>query len=65
MMSNLQDIYGEWQNNHKFREDFKKNPEQALQDAGFQLSPEDLEKIKAMLKFDKSKNDKLDDRISK
>lgn len=62
-MTSLQEIYNEWQNNLKFREDFKKNPEQALKDAGFFVSPEDLEKIRTIL--DKSKNEKLDDRISK
>lgn len=64
-MTNLQEIYNEWQNNLKFREEFKKNPEQALKEAGFEVSPEDLQKIQAMLKIDKSKNEKLDDRISK
>jgi hypothetical protein len=65
VMTNLTEIYSEWQSNLKFREDFKKNPEQALKDAGLEVSPEDLIKIKAMLKLDKSKNEKLDDRISK
>lgn len=67
-MSNLQDIYNEWQSNLKFREDFKNNPEQALKDAGFTLNPQDLEKIKSLLKLKqdpKSKNEKLDDRINK
>ena len=64
-MTNLQEIYSEWQNNLTFREHFKKNPEQALKEAGFEVSAEDLAKIKAMLNLDKSKNEKLDDRISK
>ena len=64
-VSTLQDIYTEWQNNLAFRERFKKNPEQALKEAGFELAPEDIEKIKALLKLDKTGNDKLDDRISK
>ena len=64
-MTNLQEIYDEWLNNLKFRDDFKKNPEQALKEAGFEVAPEDMEKIKAILKFDKSGNEKLDDRISK
>ena len=63
MTVNLQHILTEWQSNLEFREKFKKNPEQALKDAGFDLSPEDLTKIKTLL--DKSKNEKLDDRISK
>ena len=32
-MTNLQEIFSEWQSNLKFREDFKKNPEQALKEA--------------------------------
>ncbi len=63
-MASLQEIYQEWQNNIQFREDFKKNPEQALKNAGFEVSIEDLIKIKAMLNL-KSKNEKLDDRINK
>lgn len=61
----LQEVVYEWQNNLKFREEFKKNPEMALKNAGFEVSKEDLEKILATLKFDKSKNEKLDDRINK
>ena len=64
-MTNLQEIYNEWQNNLAFREEFKKNPMEALKHAGFEVSPEDLTKIEALLKLDKSKNEKLDDRISK
>lgn len=65
MTTNLREILTEWQSNLEFREKFKKNPEQALKDAGFDVSNEDLTKIKAMLALDKSKNEKLDDRISK
>ena len=64
-MTNLQEIYSEWQNNPEFRKELKKNPTQALKSAGFEVTPEDFAKIEAMLKFDKSKNEKLDDRISK
>jgi hypothetical protein len=63
--ANLQEILNEFQSNLSFREAFKKNPEQALKEAGFEVSPEDLTKIQAMLKLDKSKDEKLDDRISK
>lgn len=65
MAANLREIYNEWQNNLAFREEFKKNPLEALKKAGFEVSPEDLNKIEAMLKLDKSKNEKLDDRINK
>ncbi len=65
MTANLQDILSEWQSNLAFREAFKQNPERALKDAGFEVNPDDLAKIKAMLTLDQSKNEKLDDRISK
>lgn len=65
MTTNLQQILAEWQSNLAFRESFRKNPEHALNEAGFDVSPDDLAKIKAMLTLDKSKNEKLDDRISK
>ena len=63
-MSTLQEIYQAWQNNLTFREEFKKNPEQALKNAGFTVSSEDLEKMKKMLNL-KSENESLDDRINK
>ena len=59
-MTNLLEVYNKWQSSLQFREAFKKNPEQALKEAGFKLSPEDLSKIKT-LNF----GEKLDDRISK
>ncbi len=63
-MNTLQEVYQEWQNNLSFREDFKKDPEQALKKAGFEVTADDLNKIKAMLNL-KSKNEKLDDRINR
>lgn len=62
-MTDLQEVLLRWQNDLKFREEFKENPELTLERAGFKLSPEDLAKIKT--KLDQSKDDKLDDRISK
>lgn len=64
-MTELIEVLSEWQNNLSFRERFKANPELALREAGLTLNPEDLEKVRAILNFDGSKNDKLDDRISK
>lgn len=64
-MTNLQEVFSEWQSNLEFREDFKKNPEDALKKAGFVLNEEDFAKIHALLTLDKSKNEKLDERISK
>jgi hypothetical protein len=61
-MSTLADVLTEWQNNLQFKENFKKNPQQALADANLHLSEEDLKKVKVMLKID---DGKLDDRINK
>jgi hypothetical protein len=67
--SNLQEIYTEWENNLKFRDEFKKNPEKALSDAGFVLSESDLNKIKSMFLLKKSSgghdSEDLDKRINK
>ena len=64
-MTDLKEILNAWQSNLTFRENFKKDPEQALKVAGFVVNHEDLAKIKAMLKMDNSGDEKLDDRISK
>jgi|GEM_PF-1713003 len=64
-MNSLEEIYNELQNNPQFHRAFKENPERALQEAGFELTPQDLEKIKAMLKFKNSEDGELDDRINK
>jgi hypothetical protein len=61
-MSTLEDVLNEWQSNLQFKENFRKNPQQALADANLQLSEEDLKKIKIMLKID---DGKLDERINK
>ena len=50
-MTSLIDILNEWQTNLKFREEFKKDPENALNEAGFTLSPKDLKKIKSVRKL--------------
>jgi hypothetical protein len=64
-MTDLQQVYSEWQNNPDFKKELQTNPRKALEEKGFVVSEEDFKKIEAMLKFDKSKNEKLDDRISK
>lgn len=61
MTKNLMEILYEWQNNLTFREDFKKNPEIALRTAGFEVSSEDLAKIKSTIE----KSEELDKRINK
>lgn len=67
--SNLQEIYTEWENNLKFRDEFKKNPEKALSDAGFILSEDDLSKVKSMFIIKNSAggqdSEELDKRINK
>jgi hypothetical protein len=60
-MSNLRDVLTEWQTNFEFRQQFKKNPEAALKNAGFEMSDEDLAKIRKMI----AANEQLDDRINK
>lgn len=47
-MSTLKDVYGKWQNDPKFREEFKKDPLLALQTRNFELSPADLQKAKKL-----------------
>jgi hypothetical protein len=61
-MNDLQAIYTEWQNNLAFREAFKKDPVLALKNAGFEVSPDNLAKITALLK---QKDEELDKRINK
>ena len=60
-LTNLKEILIEWQSNLKFREEFKKNPVEALRQAGFEISDEDLAKIKSTLE----KSEQLDKRINK
>lgn len=70
-MSSLEDVLTEWHDNHAFRQEFKKNPEQALTNAGLTLSASDLLKVKSMLHFkdddsgSDSNSDELDKRINK
>jgi hypothetical protein len=60
-MSSLEDVFTHWQIDFEFKQQFKKNPEQALADAGLVLEPKDLEKIKKLI----SKDEELDKRINK
>lgn len=66
-MNALQEILEQWQTNLKFREEFKKNPVQALKNAGLEVSPEDLAKIESTLKLkdNNSNNEALNGRINK
>jgi len=65
-MADLKDVYNEWLTNLAFREQFKKDPIKACQDANLTISASDLEKISSMLELlEKLDNDELDKRISK
>lgn len=65
-MLDLQKILDEWQNNIQFREAFKKNPEEALKEAGFDITSQELDKIKSLIKSQHHDiNEELDKRISK
>lgn len=63
----LRAIFEKWSNDLEFREQFKKNPEQALASAGFKPNADTLEQIKSMLKLQsgKSDNEELDKRINR
>lgn len=63
----LKEVFEKWSNDFEFREQFKKNPQQALTTAGFKLNEETLQKIQAMLKLQKGKegNEALDKRINR
>lgn len=60
-MNTLEEIINKWQNDPQFKENFNKNPEEAIKLAGLELSPEDMKK---MLKL-QSKNEELEKRINK
>jgi len=61
-MISLEEIYYEWQNNPNFRKEFKKNPELALKNAGYEVDAADLEIIKTTFNLS---DEELDKRISK
>ncbi len=60
-MTDLEEVYSEWQNNPEFRDAFKKSPKAALENWGFHLNDNDLVK---MLKL-KNDNEELDKRDQK
>jgi hypothetical protein len=63
----LKEIFEAWVSDVTFREKFKKNPEQALMEAGFQFDAEKLQKIKTVLKQQENqiKSEALDKRLSR
>lgn len=66
-MIELKEVFEVWTNDLLFRENFKKNPEKALQEAGFNFDTDKLQKIKSLLKKQESsiKSESLDKRMSR
>ncbi len=70
-MSTLEDILQLWLNNPEFREKFKKNPKEALENEGIDLNDEDFKKVQSFIDrkeegdSGRGSNDQLDKRISK
>lgn len=60
-MGDLKEAYSEWQNNPKFRDEFKKDPKAALKAWNIKLDDDDLKKMLQM----KEINDELEKRINK
>lgn len=60
----LKEVFEAWSNNFEFRSQFKKNPEKALENAGFSFDTNKLQKIKSLLKQQEStiENEALDKR---
>lgn len=59
-MNTLKDVYSKWENDIAFRNAFKKNPQQALQDFQIELTEDDLKKAKKLFV-----GEELDKKISK
>lgn len=70
-MNTLEDVLQLWLNNPEFREKFKKDPKQALQDKNLTLSDDDFKKIQSYINKKEDDNTgsgsnaELDKRISK
>lgn len=60
----LKEVFEIWSNNLEFRTQFKKNPEQALTEAGIHFDASKIQKIKSLLKQQESNvlNEELDKR---
>ncbi|HSW70673.1 MAG TPA: hypothetical protein VLH77_01685 [Gammaproteobacteria bacterium] len=63
----LKEVFEIWVNNFEFRDQFKKNPEKALLDAGFVFDADKLQKMKSLLRQQESnvKNEELTKRESR
>jgi len=63
--TSLKEILSEFQANTEFREAFKKNAVQACQEFGYEVSPEDMAKLKSTLDLkqgDANQNEELEKR---
>jgi hypothetical protein len=61
----LAEIFELWTSNMEFREQFRKNPENALFNAGFNFDAPKLQKLKSLLKKHDIRNENLDQRLSR
>lgn len=56
-LNTLEEVYSEWQNNPEFKEEFKKDPNGALETWGFKLNEKDLQRLlKENEELDKREN---------
>ncbi len=60
-MSNLTEVFEKWASDANFKQDFKKNPVQTLENAGLTLSEDDLKKVLAYI----SNQEELEKKINK
>jgi hypothetical protein len=60
-MSNLKDVFERWSTDHEFKKNFRKNPQQALKQAGLELNAADLQKVLATI----AKQEELEKKINK
>ena len=61
----LDDVITKWLNDIQFRDEWRKNPTQALQNANMKLSDSDFQKIQAMLDKKQDVYDELEKKINK
>lgn len=61
----LEDVITKWLNDIQFREEWRKNPTEALQNANMKLSDNDFQKIQTMLDRKQDLYDELEKKINK
>jgi len=60
-MSDLKEVFELWTTDSNFKQNFKKNPKQALEEAGIQLDENDLKKVLTSIQ----KQEELEKKINK